>query len=397
MKNWKKTFASAFAAQVLSIVGLSFMTPFLPFFVAELGVPEIGQQAFYSGLALGATGVSLAVFLPIWGALSDRYGRKVMVCRSMFGGAGVLLLMSLVRTVGQLVACRLLQGVFTGTVSASVALVAGVVPRERRGFALGMMQAAVFIGNSIGPLMGGLVADIFGYRASFRVGAAVIFLGGLLVSLFARENFSRDRGRKREAAPGYLRILATGGFLLAVTIMFGVRFNNLVVNPSFPLIVKEIIPGHPRLGSITGFLFALAGVAGAVSAGVLGHLGDRWGTRRVLATCCFCAAVASAGHFFVGSLDELILVRAMFGLSVAGMLPAANEMICRVTDQRFIGRALGLASSLSMLGMLFGPLIGGTLARSAGLRVPFLVAAGTQVLLGVFVILARFPGKDGGA
>jgi MFS transporter, DHA1 family, multidrug resistance protein len=75
-----------------------------------------------SGTVLGAHGVTLCLFAPIWGILADRYGRKVMVCRSMFGGAFILVFISMVRTVEQLVACRFLQGVFTGTVSASVAL-----------------------------------------------------------------------------------------------------------------------------------------------------------------------------------------------------------------------------------------------------------------------------------
>lgn len=383
--GWKRTFTAAFIAQVLSIVGLSFTTPFLPFFVADLGVDDIGQQAYYSGLALGVTAITLSLFSPLWGMLADRFGRKSMVCRSMFGGALVLLLLSLVRTVGQLIACRLLQGVFTGTVSASVALVAGVVPEKRRGFALGMMQAAVFTGNSVGPLLGGVLADLFGYRVSFRIGAFIIALGGLLVATAARERFQRADPRRDGPSPGFLAILATSGFLVGVLIVFSVRFSNLIVNPSFPLIVKEIIPGHPRLNSITGLLLALAGLAGAVSAGLLGHLGDRWGHRRILSVCCAAAAVASVGHFFAYRIGMLFFARLLFGLSVAGMLPAANQMICASIDRRHIGRAFGTATSLSILGSLFGPLLGGYLARTAGLRVPFLAAAAAQLLLGVLI------------
>lgn len=397
MKDWQKTFVSAFIAQVLSIVGLSFATPFLPFFVADLGVKDIGQQAFYAGLALGVTAITLGIFSPIWGILGDRFGRRKMVCRSMFGGAVVLLAMSLVRTVGQLIACRLFQGMFTGTVSASVALVASVVPEKRRGFALGMMQAAVFTGNSVGPLLGGFIADLVGYRASFRVGAVIISLGGFLVYKYTSENFRRADPKKDTPAPGFLAIMGMSGFLLGAAILFGVRFSNLITNPSFPLIVKDIIPDHPRLNSITGMLIALAGLSGAISAGLLGYLGDRWGHRRILSACCIAAAVASSGHFFVRTIGALFLARLLFGLSVAGMQPAANDMICGSVDRRFIGRAIGLATSLSMLGMLLGPILGGALAQSVGLRVPFLAAAASHIALAALISRVRIPEGTGRA
>ena len=384
-KMWKKTFFASFTAQVLTTLGFGFAMPFLPFFIAELGIRDIGQQAFWSGIILGAHGVTLCIFAPLWGILADRYGRKLMVCRSMFGGAFILLLMSMVRTVGQLLACRLLQGVFTGTVSASVALVASVTPQERSGLTLGMMQAAVFIGTTIGPFFGGVVADMFGYRAAFRVGALITFLGGLLVLKMVRENFSPPDRNKCEQPPRFRDILAVKGFLVAVLIMFIVRLSNTMMNPSFPLILREIIPSAPNLNSVTGSVIASAAVAGALSAGLLGHIGDRSNHKKVLVFCCITAAVASAGHFFAFSLRYLFAVRILFGFSVAGMFPAANAMIHRTIDKKCMGRAYGAASSLSMSGLALGPFIGGTVARATNLRIPFLVLAGVQVLLAFIV------------
>ncbi len=385
---WKKTFISAFIAQVLSILGFSFAQPFLPFFISELGISDTGQQAFWSGIVLGATGVTLCIFAPLWGILADRYGRKVMVCRSMFAGAAVLLLMSSVRTVGQLVACRLLQGAFTGTVAASVALVASVTPQERSGFTLGMMQAAAFIGVTIGPLFGGIVADFFGYRAAFRAGAAIIFLGGLLVLLGVRENFVPP-DRERDGPPaGFLEILAVSGFLIAVFIQFGVHLNNSMINPSFPLIVKEIVPSAENINSITGSVMAASALAGAFSAALLGFTGDRLGHRRILVLCCITAAVASAGHFFVHNISLLFFVRILFGLGVAGMLPAANAMIHKVIDKKYMGRAYGAATSISMTGLALGPFAGGAIAKTANLRTPFLVVAALNMLM-AFLIWTR--------
>ncbi|MBN1445764.1 MAG: MFS transporter [Candidatus Omnitrophica bacterium] len=382
---WKKTFVSAFVAQIFSILGFSFAIPFLPFFLSELGIHDTGQQAFWSGIALSATGFTLCIFAPLWGLLADRYGRKVMVCRAMFAGTIILLLMSVVRTAGQLVICRLLQGIFTGTNAASIALVASVTPERRSGLTLGMMQAAVFIGAALGPLFGGVFADLFGYRAAFRAGAALVFLGGLLVLLMVKENFVPPDAEKSGSSMSFKKILAVNGFLAAVAIIFGVHLSNSIINPSFPLIVKDIVPSVESLNSITGFVLAAAAIAGALSSAVLGHMGDRWGQKKILISCCIAAAFASAGHFFASSLPSLFTVRILFGLSVAGMLPAANAMIYKIIDKKAIGMAYGAATSLSMTGFALGPFFGGALASATNLRIPFLVTALFHVMLAFFI------------
>ncbi|MCM8820862.1 MAG: MFS transporter [Candidatus Omnitrophica bacterium] len=382
---WKKTFASIFTAQILSMIGFSFALPFLPFFISELGISDKGQQAFWAGIAIGVSGITFAIFAPLWGVLADRYGRKVMVCRSMFGGTLVLLLMSIARTVGQLVACRLLQGILTGTISASIALVASVTPEERSGFTLGMMQAAAYIGTTIGPLFGGVIADLYGYRIAFRAGAFLVFAGGILVLLGAKESFTPPVSDGKNHSPGFLEILATSGFLIAVMILFGVQFSNSMISPSFPLIVKDILPSPEKLNSITGTILAASALAGACSAALLGHTGDRIGQKKVLVLCAIGASLSSAGHFFASSIPLLFVVRIIFGLSVAGMIPAANAIIYKIIDREYIGRAYGMATSISMIGFGLGTFSGGTLARLAGLRIPFLAVAFLHLLLAVII------------
>ncbi|MCF7854993.1 MAG: MFS transporter [Candidatus Pacebacteria bacterium] len=389
--SWKRTFIFAFFAQFLGIVGISFATPFLPFFVGELGVSESGAQAFWAGIVLGSGAVAYAVFAPVWGILADRVGRKAMVCRAMFGAAIAVLLMSFAQTVPQMILFRVVQGIFSGTLAASIALVASVTPLHRSGLALGMMQAAVFIGNAVGPLIGGMAADMFGYRVSFRIGALLTLLGGVLVLFGTAESFTPPDENESVNTPGFRKIFLLPGFLVSVLILFSVRLSNSIANPSFPLIVEDILGSLRNLNSITGSVIGAAAIAAAVSAALLGHAGDRLGRRRVLVGCCIAACLASVGHYFARNLPSLFCARILFGFSMAGMLPAANAMIHEVVDRRSIGKAYGLATALSMLGTAFGPTIGGTLAMQAGLRIPFLVTAAAQVGL---VIMVLFMFRD---
>ncbi len=386
MTPWKKTFISAFAAQILSILGFSFALPFLPFFIADLGVKGPGEQAFWAGVILAAAGITFALSAPLWGIAADRFGRKIMVWRAMFGGTLVLFLMSFVQTISQLVICRLLQGALTGTMAASIALVAGVVPRERSGFTLGMMQTAVYIGAMIGPFFGGLAADALGYRASFRVGALLCLMGGIIIYFGTEEKFTPPTGDHRRVGKGFRKLFMLKGFMIAVIIMFAVRLNNTLLSPSFPLIIKEMLPDAENLNSITGSVLGAAALAGAFSAAILGHVGDKLGHRNILVGCCLAACLSSAGHYWALNINHLLAARILFGLGVAGMLPAANAMIHSIIDHHSIGKAYGLATSMSMAGFAVGPFIGGIVARQAGLRMPFLISAVTQLVLAIVIV-----------
>src|SRR5207247_11239641 len=106
------------------------------------------------GALLTSTGLSLAIFSPIWGALADRHGRKVMVLRAMLVGGLIIALMGLVQNVGQFLILRILQGMFTGTIAAATALVASIVPRERLAASMGQLQTSVHVSSGAGRVLG---------------------------------------------------------------------------------------------------------------------------------------------------------------------------------------------------------------------------------------------------
>lgn len=235
-------------------------------------------------------------------------------------------------------------------------------------------------------MWGGIASDAFGYRVSFRIGAVLVLTGGLLVYFLAHEDPVASGPEIKITRPGFKSIFMLHGFFSAVLIMFSIRFSNTIVNPSFPLIVKDILPTTKNINSITGSVKASAALAGAISAALLGHIGDMIGRRKVLVLCCIGACIASKGHFFARNIGDLVMARILFGLTIAGMLPAANAMINSVIDRDSIGKAYGLATSLSMFGTALGPFVGGYLAETTGLRTPFLVAALGQICLAVMVI-----------
>lgn len=136
---------------------------------------------------------------PIWGFVADRYGHRLMIQRATFGAGLGVALIAFVQTPEQLLFLRVVHGFFTGVVAAIATLVSLTAPRQHLGTVLGMLQAAMFTGVSLGPLLGGAFVDHFGLRAAFFSTGVILFVMGLLVAVFVGEP-SREPRRVGAAA-----------------------------------------------------------------------------------------------------------------------------------------------------------------------------------------------------
>lgn len=156
MERWKVNLYTLWVTQVFSLMGFGFCIPFVPFFLQDLGVSDPVQLSYYVGLSSTLPAATMAVAAPVWGIASDRYGRKMMIMRAMFFAAVLLALMGLSQSVFQFMVLRALQGVFTGTVTASMSFVSANTPENRISYALGLMTSSNFLGYSVGPFIGGM-------------------------------------------------------------------------------------------------------------------------------------------------------------------------------------------------------------------------------------------------
>lgn len=394
MSQWKKTLGVAWVAQFLSVTGFSFAMPFLPLYMKELAEMSEADARFWAGIVTAAAPVTMMVFSAFWGALADRYGRKMMVLRSMFGGALVLALTAAAQNVGQLILCRLLQGALSGTVLASTALVAGATPPRRSGFALGMIQSAVYCGISAGPLIGGVLADDWGYRRAFLIGAALIVTGAFLVTLGVRERFERPDPDVKAERRSLARILLAPGLPVIVLMFVIFRFANTALAPVVPLFVEELHGTPERLNTVIGSIGLVAGLSGALCVAVVARFSDAWGHRRLLMIFILLACAACVGHAQATSVAQLYVLRSLFIAAAAGMMAAMNAIIHNVSEGGDLGRAYGVVWSVGCVGWILGPATGGILAARMGLRAPFLLTAGCQLLALLIVVLFVKSGND---
>lgn len=370
-KKWRLTLAVMFIAQFLSGTGFSFIIPFLPFYFKSLGITAESENLLWVGWSSMAFGITMAVFAPLWGIVADKYGRKLMVLRSMFFGSIVLGLMGFATSPWHLLALRVLQGMTTGTVTASITLVSSVTPATNLGISLGLLQAALLLGQSAGPLLGGFVSDYFGFRVSCFIAFIVLMLGTILVFFGAFEKFSTPGNNPENGFKSIKSILGTKGFKIILVTYFFIYVINFMLTPILPLFIEKLSGSSSNASTITGIFISTAGILAGISSAFLGRIGDRIGHKRVAVFSIFIAGVISIPQAFADNLTILFIERCFLGLAIGGILPSIQTLVSKIIPKEKFGGAYGLTSSVTTLGIGAGPLIGSYLASVMGLRVPF--------------------------
>lgn len=382
MTDWKRILTILFIAQLLSAVGFSMIFPFLPNYVESLGSAWDLDLVFLAGAVFSAQAITMMLASPVWGAVADRVGRKPMVQRALFGGAALILLMAFAQNAEQLVLLRAVQGLVTGVVSAGNALVASVAPRERSGFALGALQTALTSGVALGPVLGGVLADNYGYRAAFVITAVLLVLGGLLVQFGVRERFTPPANARslRGVGRDWSHILRTPGVGVTFAARFSAWLGRGVMVPILPLFVPILLHEGAATGTFTGLVIGVAAATSTLSAMALGDLGDRIGHRAVLMGSALLAAACYVPMAFVGAGWQLLVLNGLAGVAIGGVMPSLSALLNVVTEEAEVGSAFGLDNAVIAASRAVAPLVGVGLASllgggELGYRAVFLSAA----------------------
>ncbi len=156
--SWRRNLYIIVAVEFAVLVAYGFTNPFMPFFIQDLGNFTDSQAAFWSGVTTAAFGLAMFVSGPIWGIIADRWGRKPMVLRAMFGVAALSVATALSPNVYWVIIFRGLQGLFSGTVAAASAMVSASSPRDKIPFAMGLLAMSTYAGNTLGPVHRGPVS-----------------------------------------------------------------------------------------------------------------------------------------------------------------------------------------------------------------------------------------------
>ncbi|TCS78236.1 DHA1 family multidrug resistance protein-like MFS transporter [Tepidibacillus fermentans] len=377
-------------AVFLLMAAMSSIMPFLPLYIhQDMGIQSEEQVAMWSGLIFGANFLTAFLFSPLWGKLSDKYGRKIMILRSGFGMSIVISLMGLATNVYHLLLLRLLNGMIAGFNPAAIALVATNTPKERVGYALGMLRSGAVAGSIIGPFLGGFLADYIGFRHIFFYTGVLILIAAIIVLFMVKEDFTpRETEESGSFVKDFKLIAGTQPLIQLFVVAFMIQFATLNVNPVLPLFVQQLDPPGGRVSFFAGLVAAMAGFAEMMAAPRLGKLGDKIGPQKVLFYTMIGAALLFLPQGFSTNIWQLLLWRFLLGLTVGGLLPSVNALTHRFAPKGLESTTFGYSNSATFLGNMIGPITGGFLAGHIGLNGVFFVTAILLLLNGIWTHIA---------
>ncbi|MDQ6421836.1 MFS transporter [Paenibacillus sp. LHD-117] len=403
MEQWKKNLIVLWFGQFLVMAGMTMIIPFLTLYLQfELGLSDPHEIGVWAGVIFAGNFVTSFIFQPIWGKLADRYGRKMMLLRSGFGMAVVMVLMGFATSPWHLLLLRMLNGTISGFNPASIALISATTPKVRMGFAMGSIQSGAIAGTILGPLIGGLLADAVGYRPIFYLTGALLFVASLLALLIVKESFDFTKAATRVQASvidGLKRISRIPQLMAIFCVTLLIQFANMSPMTLIPLYVQELHGSTENLAFLAGFVGSATGLSNMFASPLLGKLSDRIGAEKVLAVSLAGAALAFIPQALADTVWQLLLARFGLGLFLGGLIPAVNSLIRKYTPDGMESRAYSFNSSTLSLGNMIGPIAGGALSGYIGIHGLFLVSGALMLLNGVWVwqtlLKRRLPASGG--
>ena len=390
--------------------------PFLPVYLLELGTPE-DEIELWSALVFSSCFLIAGVMAPVWGKISDTHGKKSMALRSSVLLALCYTLGGMVTAPIQLLGVRIMQGFANGYLPVIMSIVSEDSPKEKLGTSMSFIQSAQLVGTVSGPLLGGSLAHIFGYRASFLIAGCFLTLVVFITYLVP--------GTKKQAAAGTAATMGGAGEAAAVgkaevsgaaaaagaagttpakTSIFAdlkYCFTNpivrelliagsifsmvmLAIQPLFSLYVAQLIGGYEDVAFFAGLACSLPPLIGAFTSPMWGYLGQRRGYYRVIAITTLGAGVFLAIQSFAPSYLVLMIMSGLMGLFIVGFNPALCASLTLATPDDFKGRAFGALTMAGQLGCMVGPFLGAAVSSGLEMRYQFMVSGAVLIALSLY-------------
>jgi len=377
----KQILTIVFLTVFLDLVGFGIVLPLMPVYAT---LPEFMATSLQIGLLMASYSLMQFFFAPVWGKLSDQVGRKPILILGLFGSAIAHLLYGLAESLTVLFIARILAGIAGANIATAQAVIADVLPPEKRAAGMGLIGAAFGLGFVVGPALGGfLSSDMLGnhHQLAPLCAALLCFINAVAAIFFLKETrkvdskrwvvpFSLSPWKTAMAQPGVPLILSLGLILITGFAAFEI---------ALPLYGKYAYDW--TLTSI-GYVFAYIGILiTLVQGGMVRRMVPRYGEVRMILVgfvlLVFSLVVMAMGVSSTVLLLALIPMTMGFGL----LSPSLSSLLSRITHQDHQGTVLGLYQSMNSLGRVVGPSMGGfffavTASGLQGPTVPFAISAG---------------------
>ncbi|WP_340673603.1 MFS transporter [Brevibacillus agri] len=397
MEIWRRNLYVLCGSLFVVMVAMSMIMPFLPLYIQQdFGIDDPHQVTAWAGIIFGANFLTAGLVSPIWGNLADKHGRKIMILRSGYFMSITVALTGFAGSLWQLLALRLINGLVGGIIPASTALVASSVPKERIGWAQGLLQSFITAGTIMGPLFGGVLANQIGFRMIFVITGSLLLLATLVITFTVKETFVPPEKKDRSSLKEDFQMIFSSKELPAlffVTVM--IQFALFSIMPVLPIYISQLVSSEgAKVALWAGIVQAAMGIANVFASPQLGRLGDRFGSQKVLLFALLAAAFLFIPQGLVWTVWQLVVLRFLLGLSLGGLLPSVNALLRRATPAHMVSRVYGYNNSFVSIGSMLGPMIGGFMAGYVSINGVFFMTSAFLFINAGWVYYSFFRNKS---
>ncbi|MCB0140811.1 MAG: MFS transporter [Caldilineaceae bacterium] len=389
-KTNRRSMTILFLTMFIVMVGFGVIMPILPFYAENMGA-----TASDLGLLFAAYSIVQFFFSPIWGQMSDRVGRKPMILLGLVGFALSFVLFGLANSLFMLFVARILGGILSAaTLPTVMAYIADTTDAKARGGGMGVLGAAMGMGITFGPVIGGYLSEInpslpFFFSAALALAVAVFAAFMLPESrskadqLAARQNAQSRRGPLGNLADVWTALLGPIGFILLLAFLASFASANL--EGTFALFSEQHL-GFDE--SQMGLLFGIMGIIMALTqAFLVGPFINTWGEERMIKIGLVSSAIGFICLLFTYDMLSVAIVMGIMGVGNAALRPAVSSLASKRSPADQQGAVMGVVNSYNSLGRIFGPILGGFIFDLLGYQWPYIVGGVLFILIWMLSIV----------
>ncbi len=392
MNVWKRNLIVCWFGTFVTVLGLSQIAPVLPLYIKQLGIQDTSAVEQFSGISFGITFIVAAFFTPIWGFIGDRYGRKLILLISSLGMAIITFLTGFAENVAQLIVFRLLIGFITGYSPTCTALIAAQTDNDHAGWSLGILSTAFLAGSLLGPMVGGFIVEKLGMQYVFFVTGCLLLISFTATLVFVKEKFIRYDEIPHNLKDVFKSIPEVGLTITMFTTFFTLQLALNTIEPIVTVYITELSSNLSHIALIAGLTFSISGMSSIIAAPWMGRLSDKVGSKKIILISLFAGGIIFIPQAIVCNPWQLMALRFLVGIAIAGLPPAINACIKRITPNTHLGIIFSLMLSAQNLGIFFGSILGGQVAAYCGIRSVFYVTS-AFMLLNAFWVYCRTETK----
>lgn len=363
-EQWRRNRLAINIAAALVFSGFTFVMPFLPLYVRDLGIEGEANVATWAGTLITVAPLLASLLAPAWGRIGDRYGMKLMIERCALAMAVHWALFGFAASVFHLLILRIALGLTGGFATLSMPLLVSSTPRDHMSRSIGLLQTVQMISSAVGPIVGGFLADSIRIRKTCLVSAALAFAALILINRLYRdpdEMATAALGGVRERSITFRQATAIPSFWVMVSVLFFVNFVERSFAPVIPLYVLALGTSLSHVAKTAGLIISLGLLAEAVSALILGSRLKKGSPRRIILWRLAAGAAICLPMGWVASTGQLLVLRLALGLLAGGCMVVIYTLASKVIPKETRGTSFSFLASAALMGSAVGPIAAGFL------------------------------------